>query len=256
MPRKSESTDFQTLAYQLISRRGFTEVGLAFGASAFFTGTAGPGGALTASRLGFKQVAANSLDTITVPKGYSWHVVSSWGDPLGSEGAELNHESRGSGASQERAFGHNNNGMALFRTDDRTILAVNNEYVNLAIFYGNRASKQPKIWTICPKPRRRTVYPISRSNSRTAPVRSSRTRPTTGASQQTPQWRSRDRRAGARIARPCSSAFSILGRRVAVISPAAAARNRAPASWQSPRMVAALSVRFNFRKPGPARPRY
>ena len=71
---------------------------------------------------------------MTVPRGYRWH-VRQWGDPLWSDGAELDPETRGTGASQERAFGDNNDGMALFTHRGRNVLAVNNEYVNRKIIY-------------------------------------------------------------------------------------------------------------------------
>lgn len=144
MPDSPAKTDFETLTESLISRRRFVSGGVAFGLGAFVAGAMTPGLAQAASRFGFQQVPANSLDTVTVPKGYSWHIVASWGDPLWSDGAAFDHATRGSGASQERAFGDNNDGMALFRTDGRNILAVNNEYVNLDIIHGNRASKKPE----------------------------------------------------------------------------------------------------------------
>ena len=59
-------------------------------------------------------MAANGLDTVTVPEGFSWHVIARWGDPLWSTGAPFDHATRGTGASQEAAFGDNCDGMALF----------------------------------------------------------------------------------------------------------------------------------------------
>ena len=94
--------------------------------------------------LDFTPVAANDLDTVTVPDGYSWHVVARWGDPLWSTGAAFDHASRGTGESQEAAFGDNNDGMALFTDGDQNVLAVNNEYVNLDIMFANRESGKPE----------------------------------------------------------------------------------------------------------------
>lgn len=72
--------------------------------AAFIIGTATflPSQGLAAGRHDFTAVAANTLDTVIVPKGFSWHVVASWGDPLWSDGEAFDHESRGTGASQER----------------------------------------------------------------------------------------------------------------------------------------------------------
>lgn len=142
----NHATDFERLADNALSRRDLMRCGVAFGAVAFVMGSA----ALTslnvraASRLGFEAVAANGLDTVTVPKGYGWHVVARWGDPLWSDGIAFDHATRGTGASQERAVGDNNDGMALFRYRGRDILVVNNEYANRSIIYGNRNSKLPE----------------------------------------------------------------------------------------------------------------
>jgi secreted PhoX family phosphatase len=137
---RPESTDFERIADRALSRRGFLGAGVSYGVAAFVTGATTLRGrpARAASRFGFEAVVANSLDTVTVPKGYSWHIVARWGEPLWSNGAEFDHATRGTGASQELAFGDNNDGMSLFTVGDKNILAVNHETVNLGIIYGNR----------------------------------------------------------------------------------------------------------------------
>ncbi len=141
--RHAAPTDFERLAERAISRRGFLRGSAACGAVAFVLG-AGAMGALPAraggTGLAFTPVAANGLDTITLPEGFGWHVVARWGDPLWSDGAPFDHATRGTGASQERAFGDNNDGMALFSDGTSSVLAVNNEYTNLAIAFANRES--------------------------------------------------------------------------------------------------------------------
>ena len=92
----------------------------------------------------FFPVAANSLDTVTVPQGYNWHVVASWGDPLWSSGSEFDQQTRGTGDSQRYAIGDNNDGMDIFFKEGHSVLAVNNEYVNQSIFHGNRDSGLPE----------------------------------------------------------------------------------------------------------------
>ena len=140
-------TDFDLIVEKVMSRRSFLGGSVAFGAAAFVTGVVGfvpepvrAGG----GRLGFTPVPANTLDTVTVPEGYRWQVVARWGDPLWSTAPEFDEATRGTGASQETAFGDNNDGMALFTRGGRTVLAVNNEYVNRSIMYGNRASGLPE----------------------------------------------------------------------------------------------------------------
>ncbi|NKC10971.1 MAG: DUF839 domain-containing protein [Gammaproteobacteria bacterium] len=146
--------EFNEIAARLVSRRRFLGTSVAFGAAAFVTsaGLTAPGRAQAAAApsrvsqgwLPFEPLAAGGSDTIRVPKGFSWHTVVSWGDPLWSKGVPFDHASRGTGASQELAFGDNNDGMSLFTKDGRSILAVNNEYVNRSIIYGNRESKLPE----------------------------------------------------------------------------------------------------------------
>ncbi|MEH6497643.1 MAG: PhoX family phosphatase [Pseudomonas marincola] len=140
------TTDFGAIAEIVLSRRRFLGSGVAFGASAFVLGSTAltPFSAHAESRLTFKQVPANSLDTVTVPDGYSWHVVTKWGDPLWSDGADFDSVSRGTAASQIKAVGDNNDGMMLFTHGDKNILAFNNEFVSRSIIYGNRESKRPE----------------------------------------------------------------------------------------------------------------
>ncbi len=140
-------TDFSELAEKAISRRGLLGTGMAFGTAALVMGTSGltPVSALAATRrVGFEPVAANGLDTVTVPKGYSWHIVARWGDPMWSNSIEFDQATRGSGASQELAFGDNCDGMALFADGGRSVLAVNNEYVNRSIIYGGVGTGEPQ----------------------------------------------------------------------------------------------------------------
>ena len=139
-------TDFDRVIDRAVSRRGFLGGAIAFGTTAFVMGSTAltPTPAKAGGRLGFKQIAANSLDTITVPEGYSWQIAAQWGEPMWSDAADFDQATRGTAASQLRAFGDNNDGMAMFAHNGRQILAVNNEYTNRAIMYGNRASKLPE----------------------------------------------------------------------------------------------------------------
>ena len=140
-------TEFEELAEQAISRRGFLGCGVAFGAAAFVMGGAGlvPFAArASGGRIAFEPVAANTLDTVTVPSGYGWHVVARWGDSMWSSSIAFDQATRGTGASQELAFGDNNDGMSLFDHGGRSVLAVNNEYVNDNIMYGGAGTGKPE----------------------------------------------------------------------------------------------------------------
>ncbi|MCY4467436.1 MAG: PhoX family phosphatase [Thiotrichales bacterium] len=149
-------TDFERLAETAISRRAFLGRGVAFGAAAFVAGAGGiapppacaaiapPPARASTARMAFDAVAASIRDTVTVPPGYGWHVVARWGDPMWSDSKSFDQATRGSGASQERAFGDNNDGMALFDAGGRSVLAVNNEYVNRKIIYGGTGIGEPE----------------------------------------------------------------------------------------------------------------
>ncbi|MGB0722952.1 MAG: PhoX family protein, partial [Gammaproteobacteria bacterium] len=177
-PRRDarQPTDFETLADRALkrgqdlgqqrglSRRTFLGGVAQFGASALVLGFGGLGFDAVGGRaahagsgasnagvntdaphwLSFEPVAANSADTITVPPGFRWRTVISWGDPLWSKGSPFDPSSRGDANSQALAFGDNNDGMSLFTHEGRSILVVNNEYVNLDIIHGNRASRRPE----------------------------------------------------------------------------------------------------------------
>jgi uncharacterized protein len=143
---RPEETDFARIAERALSRRSFLGGTVAVGATALVMGTTAltPFNALAAGRLGFEAVAANGLDTVTVPLGYRWQVVARWGDPLWSSSTPFDQESRGTGASQQLAFGDNCDGMELFVRHGRMVLAVNNEYTNLNLMYGNREGAVPR----------------------------------------------------------------------------------------------------------------
>ncbi|MDB4222612.1 PhoX family phosphatase [Granulosicoccus sp.] len=139
---KPEVNDFDAIVEQALSRRGFMKGVLAFGGAATLGVTTTALTSISAeasnSRFGFTAVAASTADTIIVPEGYNWHVATRWGDPLFSDAPEFDHATRGTAASQARAFGDNNDGMSMFSDrHGRQILVVNNEYTNRSVMWGN-----------------------------------------------------------------------------------------------------------------------
>ncbi|MGH1541201.1 MAG: PhoX family protein [Arenicella sp.] len=141
---QSAAVEFDALVENAMTRRQFIGAGVAFGASAFVAGCSTKQPPIQVSKtLSFTPVAASVADTITVPEGFNWQVLTSWGDPLWSAGVEFDHQSRGTGASQELAMGDNNDGMAFYTKGNKHIIAVNNEYVNRSIIHGNRPDGKP-----------------------------------------------------------------------------------------------------------------
>ena len=147
-PRPME-TDFGRLVEREISRRGFLGAGITFGAAAFVAncGVYLPRSAFASSdRFGFEAIPTNTLDTVTVAPGYNWHVVAKWGEPLWSNGVEFDHVTRGTGASQELAFGDNNDGMCALHprgSPDRPG-GQQRVYVNRKIIYGGAGEREPR----------------------------------------------------------------------------------------------------------------
>ena len=139
---RPEATDMEKI---ILSRRTFLKGSVA-GAAAFLMSQSVLAKVVSeaSSRLAFQQVTTNGLDTVTVPKGYSWHIVGSWGDPLWSKGTDFDHTTRGTAESQLLSMGDNTDGMSLFVKNGRSIIAQNNEYVNRSIIYGNRGTKLPE----------------------------------------------------------------------------------------------------------------
>ena len=144
---RHKKTDFSIILAAALNRRQLIVGSSAFGGMAL----AMPLPALTSDPtnstsphilLDFSAIPTNTFDTVTVPVGYNWHIVASWGDPLWSDGVAFDHQTRGDSDSQKRAFGDNNDGMEIFTSNDRTILAINNESTTLPIMYGNRKSKR------------------------------------------------------------------------------------------------------------------
>ncbi|MGJ3260293.1 MAG: PhoX family protein [Rhodospirillales bacterium] len=139
-------TGFDRVLARALKRRDFLSGSVAAGFGAFVLGAGGfvPRSRADGGLLDFPAVPANTLDTVTVPRGYSWHVVVRWGDPLWSGGKPFDPESRGTARTQAMAFGDNNDGMEIFAHRGRTVLCVNNEYVNKPVIFGNRASGLPE----------------------------------------------------------------------------------------------------------------
>lgn len=142
-PERLEDTEFDVV----MSRRYFLKGVAALGASAFVM-TAGLSSktAVAASKAGFqfKPIAVSTADAITLPEGFTSHIVVRWGDPLTSSTPEFDHQTRGTASSQMTAAGDNNDGMDVFDVNGRTVLVINNEYTNRSITFGNRESKLPE----------------------------------------------------------------------------------------------------------------
>ena len=154
-----ENVGFEQVLERAISRRGFlagsslltmstasfiTSAGLFTPNNADAQASGNSDNYVGFNSLEFTQVEANSLDTVTVPDGYSWHIVSKWGQPLWKDGVAFDHATRGTAATQALAIGDNNDGMDIFHIDGKSILVTNNEYTTLEVLFGNNESQRPE----------------------------------------------------------------------------------------------------------------
>lgn len=133
-PRPME-TGFGDILDRAMTRRGFLGSSAKLGAASFIVSTGLVGLTSTARAespsMGFEAVKATTADAITLPPGYESQVVVRWGDPLWSTGSEFDQATRGTGESQELAFGDNCDGMMFYPLSDTSgVMAVNNEYTN------------------------------------------------------------------------------------------------------------------------------
>ncbi len=136
---RPEGCDFDDVVEEALSRRGFLGGVLAMGGFATLGGAGLPTGAMAAgNRFAFDAVGVSTADSVVVPKGYTAKVVMRWADPMWSDSVAFDPESRGSAETQARTFGDNTDGMEIFLHEGRTLIAINNEYTNRKIIWGNR----------------------------------------------------------------------------------------------------------------------
>jgi uncharacterized protein len=89
------------------------------------------------SRLTFKPIPPNRLDTFIVPNGYDHAVVIRWGDEV-IPGAPALDVRRQTGQSQSKQFGYNNDFTAVLPLDRgfrRALLWANHEYTNEELMF-------------------------------------------------------------------------------------------------------------------------
>lgn len=128
-------TDLQRLA---LSRRRFIGNGALAGAALFLSGSPLGRNALAAPAggsplLGFANLPASTADTISLPPGYRFDRLISWGQPLHADSVAYRGDGSHNAREQLGQFGENNDGMSFFPWPgdaDRALMAINNEYCN------------------------------------------------------------------------------------------------------------------------------
>ncbi len=136
---RPEECDFDRIMDVAVTRRDLFKGAIAFGSVAAFGNTLMSSDVAAApNRFAFDAIGISTEDTLNVPAGYNAQVVVRWGDPLWSDAPEFDHATRGTGSSQAKSMGDNNDGMEVYAHGDKTVLIANNEYCNRKIIWGNR----------------------------------------------------------------------------------------------------------------------
>ena len=86
--------------------------------------------------IGFKGIPTSTADDFIVPEGYIAEPLISWGDPILKGAPAFDESGKQNSAAQAGQFGDNTDGMSIFPlSDDRALLAVNNEYTNYGLLF-------------------------------------------------------------------------------------------------------------------------
>lgn len=134
-----KESDFSNMVNARLSRRGFLIGTAAAGAGAFLAlnpVAKAIAGSMDSSLLNFEAIATSTSDSIILPKGYSSSTLMSWGDPIFANAPQFNPNGKQDSKAQALQFGDNIDGMSVFPlSNDRAILAVNNEYTNYEFLF-------------------------------------------------------------------------------------------------------------------------
>lgn len=134
----NKPVEFDRLIDKAISRRSLIKAGGAAGAATFLGGASQLAMAVSQATtlMGFDNIPTSTADDVSLPAGYTYDILMSWGDPV-LDGAPKFSRSA-SAEDQAGQFGDNTDGMELYhvtRADgsidpDHAVLAVNSEYYN------------------------------------------------------------------------------------------------------------------------------
>ncbi|MCE7536275.1 PhoX family protein [Aliivibrio fischeri] len=140
-----KESDFSNMVNARLSRRGFLMGTAAAGAGAFLAlnpVAKAIAGNMNNALLNFEAIPTSTSDSIVLPKGYSWNTLMSWGDPIFANAPKFNPNGKQDSKAQALQFGDNTDGMSVFPlSNDRVILAVNNEYTNYEFLFAHQGKE-------------------------------------------------------------------------------------------------------------------
>ena len=137
----STNLSFSSIVATRFSRRAFLRFGLTSGVlSTFPACTSLIPSEGRPNNLGFTPIAANHLDTVTVPQGYEARVLYAWGDPI-SEGPSFKKNAANSVWEQGQQAGMHHDGIEYFplpqgsQNNTHALLAINHEYCDNGMLF-------------------------------------------------------------------------------------------------------------------------
>ncbi|MUL01763.1 DUF839 domain-containing protein [Aliivibrio fischeri] len=140
-----KESDFSNMVNARLSRRGFLMGTAAAGAGAFLAlnpVAKAIAGNMNNALLNFEAIPTSTSDSIVLPKGYSLNTLMSWGDPIFVNAPKFNPNGKQDSKAQALQFGDNTDGMSVFPlSNDRAILAVNNEYTNYEFLFAHQGKE-------------------------------------------------------------------------------------------------------------------
>jgi secreted PhoX family phosphatase len=162
-PNTSENNTFAEVMESVVSRRGVLRTGaLVGGLTVAGVGLSSTPAAATGRKpsghghpghghpghrrpkgLRFEPVPPNTVDAVTVPRGYDQKVVVRWGDPLFKRVPEFD-VNRQSADRQKRQFGFNNDFVGLLPLAGSTrLMVVNHEYTSETLMFPGYDAANP-----------------------------------------------------------------------------------------------------------------
>ena len=146
VPNKSDNEHMSNVLASVVARRSLLRGGAAasvtVGLGATLAGPAAaavakPGKGSAAAELAFRPVRPNVRDNVTVPAGYDYDVIISWGDRV-VPGAPRFNVYKQSPEAQAQQFGYNCDYVGVLPVQgekNRAILGVNNEYTDPELMF-------------------------------------------------------------------------------------------------------------------------
>jgi secreted PhoX family phosphatase len=122
---------------RLVLRGG---LGLSLGALFAPLGGCATPAAAGGATMGFKAVAANTVDRVTVPEGYTAQVLAPWGEPVGVAGAPMppfRFDAGNTAEEQALQMGMHHDGIHYYPLDGsrRGLLCLNQEYTDEGLLH-------------------------------------------------------------------------------------------------------------------------